>query len=53
MKNKLPDYSSIIILQIIFEQNFNQFISLFNNIEYIDPSVDYDKFCKINQLIRL
>jgi hypothetical protein len=33
----------------VFEINFNKFIDLFGNIEYIDPNVDYDKFCKNNK----
>jgi len=32
-----------------YEMNFDKFISLFNNIEYVDPKVDYDKFCEINK----
>ena len=37
------------IMEIIFQENFNNFINLFDNIEYIEPSVDYNKFCKINK----
>jgi hypothetical protein len=33
----------------ICEINLNEYIQLFDNIEYIESSVDYDKFCKINQ----
>jgi hypothetical protein len=32
-----------------FENSLNQFLELFDTIEYVDPSVDYDKFCKINK----
>lgn len=32
-----------------FENNFTKFIDLFNIIEYIDPKVNYDKFCEINK----
>jgi hypothetical protein len=32
-----------------FDNSLNKFSELFNNIEYIDPSVDYDKYCKINK----
>jgi hypothetical protein len=32
-----------------FENNFTKFIDLFNTIEYIDPKVNYDKFCEINK----
>ena len=30
-------------------KNFNSFMVLFENIEYIDSEKDYDKFCKINE----
>lgn len=32
------------------EQNFKNFINLFDNIEYVDPDVDYNKFCDINKI---
>ena len=32
-----------------FENNLKEFTGLFNTIEYIDPKVDYDKFCEINK----
>ena len=31
-------------------QNFNKFTDLFNNIEYVDPNENYDKFCEINKI---
>jgi hypothetical protein len=31
-----------------FENNFSKFVELFDKIEYVDPKVDYDKFCEIN-----
>lgn len=31
-----------------FENNFSKFVELFDTIEYVDPKVDYDKFCEIN-----
>lgn len=31
-------------------QNFNKFIELFNIIEYVDPNIDYNKFCEINKI---
>ncbi len=37
------------IMLSVFEDNFNKFLNLFDTIEYIDPTVDYDKFCKINK----
>lgn len=36
-------------MKITFMECFGSFIDLFNNIEYVDASVDYDKFCKINK----
>jgi hypothetical protein len=47
-------YSDLIlkyeIMGKIFETNLDKFIDLFNNIEYIDPKVNYDKFCEINKI---
>lgn len=37
------------IMLKVFEEHFNKFLSLFDVIEYVEPSVDYDKFCKINK----
>lgn len=33
----------------VFQENFQKFMDIFQNIEYVDPSVDYDRFCKINK----
>ena len=37
------------IMRETFEKSLNTFIELFNVIEYIDPSVDYNSFCRINK----
>jgi len=37
------------LIRATFESNLYVFLDLFNNIEYVDASVDYDKFCKINK----
>jgi hypothetical protein len=37
------------VMKNIFQNNFNNFINLFDTIEYIEPNVDYTKFCKINK----
>ena len=37
------------LIRLTFETNLNVFLDLFNNIEYVDASVDYDRFCKINK----
>ena len=46
-------YSDLInkysMMKEIFEVNFNNFMDLFETIEYVEPSVDYNKFCKINK----
>ena len=31
-------------------QNLNRFTDLFNNIEYVDSNVNYNKFCEINKI---
>ena len=36
-------------MRSVFENSFNKFIELFDVIEYINPEVNYDKFCKINK----
>jgi hypothetical protein len=33
-----------------YEENFNMFTELFENIEYVDPNENYDKFCEINKV---
>ena len=37
------------IMKDIFEKNFNGFMSLFSNIEYVDMEIDYETFCKNNK----
>jgi hypothetical protein len=36
-------------MKATFETNLEKFTDLFNNIEYVDPAVNYDQFCKINK----
>ena len=38
------------IMTEVFQNNFSSFICLFNNIEYVDASVDYNKFIKNNEI---
>jgi len=38
------------IMKSTFEENLNKFAELFTNIEYVDPNVDYNKFCEINKI---
>jgi len=46
-------YSDLIIkyniMKTTFEENLEKFTALFNTIEYVDPGVNYDKFCEINK----
>jgi hypothetical protein len=37
-------------MKCTFEQNLENFTELFNTIEYVDPKVNYDKFCEINKI---
>jgi len=36
-------------MRIKFESNLEKFTDLFNTIEYVDPNVNYDKFCELNK----
>lgn len=36
-------------MQTIFDTNFQEVASLFKDFAYVDPSVDYDKFCENNK----
>jgi hypothetical protein len=36
------------IMKEIFEKSISEFLELFNVIQYVDPKVDYNLFCKIN-----
>ena len=38
------------IMQNVFKESFNKFIHLFDSIEYVDPNVNYDRFCEINKI---
>jgi len=37
------------MMKSTFENNLALFTNLFDKIEYVDPKVDYDKFCEINK----
>jgi len=37
-------------MKTIFEANFKNFNTLFNDFSYCDPNKDYDKFCLINKV---
>jgi hypothetical protein len=36
-------------MRLVFQESFDSFMDLFHHIEYVDSSLDYDKFCKINK----
>ena len=46
-------YSELIkkyeMMKNVFEVSFDSYISLFDDIQYIEPSIDYDKYCNINK----
>jgi len=37
-------------IKALYVENLKRFTDLFNNIEYIDPNENYDKFCEINKI---
>jgi hypothetical protein len=37
-------------MKVIFTDNLNQYLELFNHIEYHDPEIDYEKFCDNNEI---
>jgi hypothetical protein len=47
-------YSELIekydVMKTLFENSLNTYMEMFHNIEYVDASEDYDKFCKINKI---
>jgi hypothetical protein len=38
------------VMMNVFKNNFDEFTLLFNNIEYIDPEIDYNLFIKTNEI---
>ena len=42
-KSLMSDYD---IFKRIFEDNFKEFMNLFESIEFVDPKKNYDKFCE-------
>ena len=47
-------YSDLIsnyeIMNSVFQENLDKFATLFNTIECVDSSEDYDKFCEVNKV---
>jgi hypothetical protein len=42
--NELMNYHEV--FNSVFEKSFSEFVGLFKKIDYVDPSVDYNKFCE-------
>ena len=38
------------MMKTTFETNLEKFTDLFNTIDYVDPNINYDKFCEINKI---
>jgi hypothetical protein len=34
----------------VFEKSYSEFVGLFKKVEYVDPSVDYNKFCEVTKI---
>ena len=34
----------------VFEKSYSEFVGLFKRVEYVDPNVDYNKFCEVTKL---
>ena len=37
-------------IKALYLENLKRFTGLFNNIEYVDPNENYDRFCEINKI---
>ena len=42
--NELMSYHEV--FKSVFDKSFSEFVGLFKKIDYVDPSVDYNKFCE-------
>jgi hypothetical protein len=38
------------IFKKVFEKSYSEFVGLFKKIEYVDPSLDYNKFCELTKM---
>jgi hypothetical protein len=34
----------------VFEKSYSEFVGLFKRVEYVDPNVDYSKFCEVTKM---
>lgn len=41
---------NITFMEKVLKNNFDNFYNVFNNIEFINPDEDYDKYCEINKI---
>jgi len=41
--------SKFIVMKTAFDKCLLTYLDLFREVDYVDPNVDYDKFCKINK----
>jgi hypothetical protein len=38
------------IFTTVFEKSYSEFVGLFKKVEYVDPNVDYNKFCEVTKM---
>lgn len=38
------------IFATVFEKSYSEFVGLFKKVEYVDPNVDYNKFCEVTKM---
>ena len=34
----------------VFEKSYSEFVGLFKKVEYVDPNIDYNKFCEVTKM---
>lgn len=34
----------------VFEKSYSEFVGMFKKVEYVDPNVDYNKFCEVTKM---
>jgi hypothetical protein len=37
-------------LKIVFEEKYNNYITSYDNLEYVEPNDNYDRYCELNKL---
>jgi hypothetical protein len=38
------------VFKKVFENSYSEFVGLFKKVEYVDPSVDYNRFCEVTKI---